>query len=499
MLKQYEALDDAGRENQVNTLLNLGGQRGIPAVCRVICYDRSQVLAKLAAVRLMQSLSGEATKPQPELAAEIRKRLAACRCPPARWILSWLEAEQDPRAPTAVWSKITVQEDDLLLRRPRDTSPAIVETLLQLQIAALRRAHLGAEAADAVQRLMKLHHADPASLVKLLAWLVEQKDWAATRQVEEQFRATIAASPDLLYLLAEAQALRGDAAAADRSAAAALKLNPDSDLQALASHFRAGQLLEERGRYEWAIHEWEYVIGKAAPESGQAVVAARLLGELYHDLDRDKEAADALARALKTLPRRSRQWLLPGGTDDVLALGELRARRSYYEACHWRDAGDKVKQRAALDAALATNAYDIEVLIECYRVSDATTDYRAKIRKLIEKKVNELREQIGDEVGAAQPCNELAWLVANTEGDLEEALRYSKRSLELAGENNGSYRDTLARVYYAKGDLDEALKQQTAAVASLPHNRAIVKSLETYRAKVAERKQKGKTETNSKR
>ena len=128
-------------------------------------------------------------------------------------------------------------------------------------------------------------------------------------------------------------------------------------------------------------------------------------------------------------------------------MAELRARRRYFEACHWRDQGDRAKQRAALDAALATEAYDIEVLIECYRLPEAAADYRATTRKLIEKKLRGLREQIGDigeNAASAQPCNEFAWLVANTEGDLDEALRYSKRSLDLAG-NSGAFRDTLAR------------------------------------------------------
>ena len=128
MLPNYweitESLADVGRENQVNELLRFlpAGHRGVPAACRVVCYDRSLVLAKSAAVRLMQALAGDAVKP--DLAAEIRKPLAACRRPPSRRVLNWLEAEQDPRWQTAVRAKIIEQEDDLLLRRPRETLPS---------------------------------------------------------------------------------------------------------------------------------------------------------------------------------------------------------------------------------------------------------------------------------------------------------------------------------------------------------------------------------------
>ena len=57
--------------------------------------------------------------------------------------------------------------------------------------------------------------------------MIDQKDWPATRLVEKRCKAAIAESADLLYLVAEAQVRRGDAAAAEQSAGQALKLNPD--------------------------------------------------------------------------------------------------------------------------------------------------------------------------------------------------------------------------------------------------------------------------------
>ena len=157
----------------------------------------------------------------------------------------------------------------------------------------------------------------------------------------------------------------------------------------------------------------------------------------------------------------------------------------YFDACHWKVRGDRAKQRECLDKALATQSYDIEVLIECYQIPDSPADYRTKIRELIEKRLCELREQIADLgpiAAAAQPCNEFAWLAANTEGDLDEALRLSKRSLELVGEH-GAYCDTLARVYFAKGDYANALKHQTRAAELLPYNRAVQKQLVLFRKK----------------
>jgi len=60
--------------------------------------------------------------------------------------------------------------------------------------------------------------------------------------------------------------------------------------------------------------------------------------------------------------------------------------------------------------------------------------------------------------------------------------------LALAGDN-GSYCDTLARVYYARGDLDEALKRQTEAAAMLPRVHAVQVQLALLREKTAGKKQ----------
>ena len=389
-----------------------------------------------------------------------------------------------------IWTQLVAEEEGLLFRQPRDTSLSIVEGLLRFQIAALRKIDRGADAARSVERLIKLRRGEPAELARLLNWLIDQKDWPATRLVEDRCQATIAESADLLYLVAEAQLRRGDAAAAEQSAGQALKLNPDSDEPSLEMHFQAGENLEQRGRFDWATKEWEHVIHNAPPQSPVGVAAARRLAELYHDLEEDQRAAETLGGVEKAYARRSNQWpLLNQESGDAVTLGTLRARMDYFDACHWKARGDRAKQRQCLDKALATQSYDIEVLIECYQMPDSPADYRAKIRELIEKRLCELREQIADlgaNRAAAQPCNEFAWLAANTEGDLDEALRFSKRSLDLVGEN-GAYCDTLARVYFAKGDYANALKHQTRAAELLPYNRAVQKQLVLFRKKAGEK------------
>jgi tetratricopeptide (TPR) repeat protein len=494
LLADYDGQEEFARQARFSQLIELPDDQGVAAVCRVIRYDRSLPLAKTAALRLVESRENDS--PKSNLAAALRKGLGGCRRDPAQWVLRWLEARRDPKLLAGFWSQLAAEEEGQLFRQPRDTSAAIVESLLRFQIAALRKADPGADAARSVERLITLRRGEVDELVRLLNWLIAQEDWPATRIVENRCKAMIAESADLLYLLAEAQIGRGDTDAAKLSAARALALNPGGDETALVAHLRAGGTLQERGRFEWTVKEWEHVLQNASPRSSIGIQTAHLLSELYHDLEDDHRAAETLALCEKAFLAGSNQTTLPNQEGGNLAtLGSLRARRDYFEACLWKSRGDFARQRALLDKALATECYDIEVLIESHNLPPSfqkkelgTPAYRAKIRGLIEKQLCELREQaadIGQNIAAAQPCNEFAWLVANTEGDLDEALRYAKRALELSGDR-GAYVDTLARVYFAKGDYAAAVKHQARAAEEMPHNRAVQKQLVLFQKKARE-------------
>ena len=84
--------------------------------------------------------------------------------------------------------------------------------------------------------------------------------------------------------------------------------------------------------------------------------------------------------------------------------------------------------------------------------------------------------------------NEIAWRVVDTDGiqtrNLEFALKVAKRANELTDEEDGAILDTLARVYYEMGDIDNALKYQRKAVenATEQFRPELEKALEKYEA-----------------
>ena len=117
----------------------------------------------------------------------------------------------------------------------------------------------------------------------------------------------------------------------------------------------------------------------------------------------------------------------------------------------------------------------------------AAEDFRRQIKEL-QDRVNNAQPGEDRALASFQLAlmnNQLAWLVANTDGDADEAIRCSLQSLALL-ENRSGFLDTLGRCYYAKGDFANAVKFQTRAVAQEPHSPAMVAQLELFQKALQE-------------
>jgi tetratricopeptide (TPR) repeat protein len=95
--------------------------------------------------------------------------------------------------------------------------------------------------------------------------------------------------------------------------------------------------------------------------------------------------------------------------------------------------------------------------------------------------------------------NQWAWLIGNTEGDYQKAIRYSHRSLELippeAGEDAGAgFLDTLGRCYYAAGDYENAVKYQRQAIEKVDYMQVMRRQLALFEKALAEKQGAGSEE-----
>jgi tetratricopeptide (TPR) repeat protein len=245
------------------------------------------------------------------------------------------------------------------------------------------------------------------------------------------------------------------------------------------------------GLFDWAEKEFRKLIQESAPGSQEDVLSRLVLSEMLHDLQRELAAAESLLGLVEAMDKdETVKQSVERMRDDAEGV---YARMHYFYSEHYREQKDSKKQLEHLDKAAAYDAKDADVLIALYRlpnqdkarerktlamIQDATTEFQTEIetfRRAIESARNESEEN-GTERQLAVSCNQFAWLVGNTIGDYDEAIRCSHRSLEIK-KNEPGYLDTLGRCYYAKRDLENAIKYQREAVRLDPHAGAIRRQL----------------------
>jgi tetratricopeptide (TPR) repeat protein len=282
----------------------------------------------------------------------------------------------------------------------------------------------------------------------------------------------------LLYQLAKARLLAGDEAKAQEAVERALQLNPN-DIEA---HWT---VLTELSRYRLGrFMEGELRLLIQSNPAGDTVTLAcqQWLSELLHDRGDHEAAAAVRQEALAVMEAN-----INAGNPDALGSldpAQFRARMHYFLACHAQEQGRRQEQIEHLKAAMAEDPTDADVLIALYRLPDLPPDLRDETMRLIRLAADEFRSQIQAAPEEPLAYNQLAWLLANTDGDKMEALQASKKSLELKP-NTAAYLDTLGRCYYALGDYANAVKYQRQAVALDPDSGLMRKQLALFEEALA--------------
>lgn len=501
-LRDYELEEQRSREARMHALAGLPNGQGIPALCRLVRFEKSLYLSKMAAVAL---LGGQVAADPPNAATieTVRKALAGCTRPGALWLLTWTRLGAEPELLTTEWTKLIDAEQKQLRLNPNgvrmrtnvsglirsqvmaETSPEIIAGLTRFQVSRFKKLGKIDEAMKAIRRLVEIEPGNPESLAELLEWLCEQKAWKAVDDLAARFAPQFGIEPGLLYMLAKAYADQGRKEASEQAAARALALNPGKEQKQLMYHLMAAQQLRQQGLFPWARREFEHVITQSGdPENDELrVMTSAVFAEMLHDQSQDLDAAEALKKIVSDIDSKRITTAELGDRKP----SEIKSRMHYFFACHWEAKGDMAKQREELDKAVKAEPSDVDVLIACYRLPDQPPGHHAEMLELVKKAAEATRQEIAEDPDNPSPYNQFAWLIGNTEGDFDEALRFSQKSLELKPDEGGFF-DTMARVYYAKGDLENAVKQQTKAAEFEPHSGLIKRQLEFFRKKLEEKK-----------
>ena len=160
---------------------------------------------------------------------------------------------------------------------------------------------------------------------------------------------------------------------------------------------------------------------------------------------------------------------------------------------------DVERQKKALEDGYRAYPDDVDLLIGIYRFSQSQDDESYKTlakqrlatsgQRLLDTarrydNPNQNPKSTGNVNYLAHYNNQYAWLVANTIGDYDEALRRCREAVDLMPDASG-YWDTLGRCYFAKKDYVNAVKFQEHAVSMEPHSGLIKRQLEIFHEALA--------------
>jgi tetratricopeptide (TPR) repeat protein len=501
ILRGYDDLEDIDRKSRMDRLAALESDEGVAALCRLVRYETSSQLSKQGALLVMNRPLPSDPAARQAQAQVIRQAIGRSRRDATVWLLTFAQTLEDEAGAVSRWAEIVAAEHERFNQAPLEPDRDIVRDLLRWNAGLLERLGRKDESKAVVQRSLDLLTDDRQKLLEAVDWLLEKSAYEEIEMIAARFAAVFSQSTLLTYRLAESQLKQGQQEKAAATAEAAFKIEAD-DLQL---HLEAAWWLQDRGLFDWSEKEYRHVISLEAVGNPYDLYARFLLSEMLHDLGRDNVAAEALAPAVEAmdkdpavarlLPRFNRE---PGG---------VRSRLHFFHSLHAAAQGDREKQKQQLREGVQHDPNDADVLIAMHRAPEADEAWRKETQDLIKSAADHFRGQIKelsaeyeqapnekdrDEIGRelASANNQFAWLVSNTEGDFDEALACSQKSLELRPDSSG-YLDTLGRCYYAKGDFENAVKFQSRAVELEPHSMQIRRQLELFQNALAE-KQAGK-------
>lgn len=487
-LRGFGEAAELDRRNRMDRLAAFEGSRGVAALCRIARFETNPLLSKRAALLVMQQPTPAQPAARSALAQTILSSTDSSKRPAAAWLRLFARTLEDPGPTVDAWQELAAAELQAVRGEADKTDGEIVRDLLRWQSDLLRRIDRTDDALAVARRLIDIVDDSPTELSDLVGWYMERAYWPLVQEVAETHSEKFAESPLLLYRHAESLQRQGDSDNSRLIADRAARMHP----QNAAAHVEVAIDLRDRGLFEWAEREFRSAMKIGPLGDAEDVKARYRLSEMLYDVRDPLGAAKVwqeLVDGLDTQPEVAARF------------GErkqfFRSRMHYFYAEHYGRTNDRVLQEEQLELGVKHDETDADVLIAMYRLPDADERWKKRTRQLIAaaaahfQELNqrwtkiaeqpldaEQREQVDENL--ANLCNQFAWLVANTEGDKDEALRCGLRAVELAPKT-ASYLDTLSHCYFAKQDFENAVRYQTIAVQREPHSQQIRRQLDVFR------------------
>jgi tetratricopeptide (TPR) repeat protein len=468
-LQNYSQLQASSRQETGYRLTSLPIEKSAPALLRIIAYEPNEFVAWQLAMRLKPWIS------------KCRDAILAARLPPrpaTLRLLAWTKPESAIERMEQAWAMARER-----LKAGGDTEAAGLLSLVTTELTTLYRVKKQFDTIETCWRQVADETKDPNAALNLLALLVERNQ---PQRVEAEWKRCadwLAGDPRALYLLARAAGARGDRQMEKDFIATARSLSPQDPEQ----HLFVGAYLMQRRWLDLAAGEFQRVLEMVgADERDRAFeITARLrLADIHsHRRQPDKEAEqlDTAIHLYKIFEERG----AAGGviTDQV---NNLKCRLLLIEAARHGKAGNPIAQEKALRETLklTPNHPDAVIaLVELLRKRGAAQE----AAELVKATSEFYRARVNEQPDDAEGYNNLAWLLANTDTSLDEARKFSQKSLELQPDT-AAYLDTLAEVHIRLGQPARAVEFQKQAIELEPESLDLAERLKKFEAAAAKAK-----------
>jgi tetratricopeptide (TPR) repeat protein len=486
----------------IEILASLLPQQAVNELARIARFEESARISKQAALAIMKVPYPADSHGRIERAERLERAIGYGDRTAIRWLRLYVAALRGETvgAKTTVELWQTFVENDTKLTREEQSDASSVEIVVDMRhlLGDFHELHGDhALAFEARKQVNQAVFADDDEVIRWLDWLLRRSAWPAVIDLAERNEARFDRKSVLLYGLAEAQLRMGvDPVTRDATCDRANTVMPKND--DTERYFTAAYLQDERGLFDWAEREYRHIIKHGGQDSVNRAFAANRLAEMLYNDGHGKEAYDVMHALMEEMKESEivRQVVEDRWGSNLAAL---KSRMNLYLATHHRDQKNHQREREYLKRGLKLDPTEADVLIAMYRVKDADEEWRKKTRRAINNTIESFRRNIYDSRRVSEGAgnnennggqslsgalNQLAWLVANTEGDYAEALRMSKKSLELDPGDAGVM-DTLARCYYSVNDYENGVKYQRWAVQRNPHNGLMHKQLDLFEKALA--------------
>ncbi|MCI0334663.1 MAG: tetratricopeptide repeat protein [Planctomycetes bacterium] len=495
LLRDYDRQPDTVRLRRVDSLAELADGDGIAGLCRIARFDRSPIVSRMAALAIIRPEEQPAAPSQVD-SEVVERELGSSSRAASAWLRRYLVQLRDPAASVEFWQTLIDDEVARLEQNAADTSPEIVSGLLWNLAEVYRQLGNRAATTGVVNRMMDVHpDAIDSTAVELLTWLYEHESWEVLDDFLAKHQDQLEQSKRPLYYAALARAKQGKADMAEQLAEKAAQIDPQNTLES----FLTAKDLEEHSRFKWAVREYRRSINDQNVASHEGILARIYLGSLLHDYEQHQEAADVLEPLAKSVKNEGKVGQLYAELQryyerrlNLPKAEAVLARFHYYRACQYHQEKHWSRERSELEDAIKLDPTDADVLIAMYRLPESDDAWREAVRKRIRDLCRQFQQEIDENPSDPNAYNQWAWLVSNTEGDYQKAIRYSHRSVELipssAGDSAGaSFLDTLGRCYFAAGDLENALKYQRQAIEKVDYMQVMHRQLAQFEKAMAEK------------